>query len=59
MDDTQATNEVKKFLSRAGRKGGAVTKEKHGKEFYSKIGREGMKKRWGKTNKKQLAISKK
>jgi general stress protein YciG len=43
--------EVKEFLRLNGKKGGLKT-AKRGKEFYSKIGKKGMKKRWG--NRRQL-----
>lgn len=39
--------EIKEFLRQNGRKGGLKT-AKRGREFYSRIGKKGMKKRWGK-----------
>jgi len=40
-------SEVQKFLSAAGKKGGKKTALR-GSEFYSRIGKKGMQKRWGK-----------
>lgn len=34
---------VKAYLSTIGKKGGTKTKAKHGPEFYSKIGKKGVK----------------
>ena len=35
--------EIKKYLSKIGKKGGAATKAKHGPDYYRKIGRLGNK----------------
>lgn len=42
--------QIKQFFKENGKKGGLKTAER-GKEFYSKIGKKGMKKRWGKRRK--------
>lgn len=43
---------VRKYLSdlgkKGGKKGGAATKKRYGKKFYSEIGKKGMAKRWNK-----------
>ena len=40
--------ELSAYFSKLGKKGGSITKKKHGKAYYQKIARKGVEARWGK-----------
>lgn len=45
--------EISKYMSALGKKGGTAAFKKHGPDFFSEIGKKGAKARWDKKRKEQ------
>lgn len=52
MNDTPKT--VREYMAKLGRKGGKRVLETRGREFFSEIGKRGLKKRWDAYKKKTV-----